>query len=60
MSKPINLGRARKRKSQAAKGRAAAANRASEGQSGAERAARAKQDALRARRLEGARRVTPE
>jgi hypothetical protein len=62
MSKPTNLGRFRKQKARDAKARGAAANRAREGQTAAERAARAKQDERRARLLEGARRegVKPE
>lgn len=59
MTKPTNLKRFRKQKARDAKARGAAASRAREGQTGAERAARAKQDALQARRIEGARRVTP-
>ena len=56
----MNLGRARKRKSREAKEREAAANRAREGLSKAERRLRAKQAADSARRLEGARLDPPD
>jgi len=59
MTEPTNLKRFKKQKARDAKARGAAARRAHEGQTGEERAARAKQDALQARRLDGARRVKP-
>jgi hypothetical protein len=59
MKAPTNLNHARKRKLRAAKERAAAANRAREGLSNADRALGAKEELNRARRLAGARREEP-
>ena len=53
---PVNLRRARKRKQRAERARSAEASRAREGETKAERETRARESALRARRLEGLKR----
>lgn len=56
MTEPVNLKRFRKRKQRAADARAADATRAREGVSKAERESAAKAEALRAKRIDGAKR----